>query len=172
MLTTRGLKLTALILSTLICVGCGVAAYVTYQSGLLKETESDAAFLANVLVIGLPFGASLALSFLCDNKVWPISLGTIIFAYAANFMIVKSHFPVDSFLPPVWREMIALFLPIGMSFICCLIAIFSKEKMDYTTEPPAAYAEPSVSSSTKSPGTGAYGFPEEMGPNYHPTDKY
>ena len=171
MLVRRWIRITAFLLSTLLCVACGVVAYFTYQSGFLKDTESDMAFLVNILVVWIPFGASLALSFLCENKVWPISLGTIIFSVATNYMLADSGF-LDLLIPPVWREMIALFLAIGISYICCLIALFSAEKMDYTTEPPEAYKPPPTAPSPyKTNGAGAYGLPEEMGPGAHTSGK-
>ena len=152
-----------LVLITLaVSIGCGIFTYIEYKGGKVLFTDEQG-FYFRVGIAALLFLINLLISLIYKRDIWKLA-GIITAAFPImGKMIAESKLPHIFPINIKTLNLLEVLLPLGIVCLLSLISIF--KEIDFEDHSSTT----TISNYTSNySGTGAFGFPEEMGPNYHP----
>jgi len=163
-----GARMAVFVITTIIFAGCGYWLYAWVQNGLLFHKDDELAFCLRLLILILPFLATLAISLIYEAEVegsdlWKVTLSIIAICVIFGTMTMGS--PLHKFIPNInrWACILQIAIPLVSIYLCSVPYVLKEQKNSAYIN--AEYQrlmrerESSYSSSHNTTPTDAYGRP-------------
>ena len=169
------------ILYILYSVACAVSCYLIFyaaKNGTLYTPVFEQIKI-KALILGIPAVCCLLIDMhyypyeLIEGPAWSTSIGGPFVCLLCGYLLIGSKQAVEIFGMNVPAKVIYILmyaLAVIISYCAGLLSIYISDEPTHRHHSTHSNRENTTTTTEKAPGCGAYGFPEEKGPNHLPNN--